>query len=67
MADSEPTKLRFSPLPLIADNPNSWGPPAVNFDIDAQDAPYQPFSKTDRLGRVRSDSFIVVSLSLGNF
>ncbi len=41
---------RFSP-PKIQDNPNGWGPNSVPPQF--KDMPYQPFSKSDRLGKVR--------------
>ncbi|XP_075246073.1 eukaryotic translation initiation factor 3 subunit D-like [Convolutriloba macropyga] len=37
-------------LPKITDNPNGWGPCAVPEKF--KDMPYQPFSKSDRLGKV---------------
>ena len=37
--------------PVIQDNPNGWGPTSVS---DAfKGIPYQPFSKGDRLGKVK--------------
>ena len=39
-------------LPKITDNPNGWGPCAVPEKF--KDMPYQPFSKSDRLGKVSS-------------
>lgn len=37
--------------PVIQDNPSGWGPCAVPEKF--KDMPYQPFSKGDRLGKVR--------------
>lgn len=37
--------------PVIQDNPSGWGPCAVPEQF--RDMPYQPFSKGDRLGKVR--------------
>ena len=36
-------------LPAIQDNPNGWGPCPANLQFSK---PYQPFSKSDKLGRV---------------
>lgn len=50
-AESVPeAKPRFE-CPLIKDNPDGWGP----FTVPEQykDVPYQPFSKSDKLGKVR--------------
>ena len=41
---------RFQP-PEIQDNPTGWGPNTVPPKF--KDMPYQPFSKSDRLGKVR--------------
>lgn len=38
--------------PVIQDNPSGWGPCAVPEQF--RDMPYQPFSKGDRLGKVRA-------------
>ena len=38
-------------FPHIHDNPVGWGPCAVPEQF--KDTPYQPFSKDDRLGKVR--------------
>lgn len=43
-------RLRFAQLPQVAENPNGWGPPETPTEF--LDMPFQPFSKTDRLGRV---------------
>ncbi|KAH8027023.1 hypothetical protein HPB51_001390 [Rhipicephalus microplus] len=37
-------------LPPIQDNPTGWGPCAIPQQY--QDMPYQPFAKSDRLGKV---------------
>ena len=37
--------------PEIKDNPNGWGPNTIPAHF--KDMPYQPFSKSDRLGKVR--------------
>ena len=36
--------------PEIKDNPNGWGPNTIPAHF--KDMPYQPFSKSDRLGKV---------------
>lgn len=43
------TTHRFLP-PEIQDNPNGWGPCSVPEQF--KDMPYQPFSKSDRIGKV---------------
>ena len=43
---------RFS-TPAIQDNPTGWGPNSIPAQF--KDMPYQPFSKSDRLGKVRTD------------
>jgi len=40
---------RFEP-PFIQDNPSGWGPNTIPAQF--RDMPYQPFSKSDRLGKV---------------
>ncbi len=40
---------RFDP-PKIQDNPSGWGPNSIPPQF--KDMPYQPFSKSDRLGKV---------------
>jgi len=40
---------RFEP-PVVQDNPTGWGPNTVPSQY--KDMPYQPFSKSDRLGKV---------------
>lgn len=40
---------RFEP-PVIQDNPSGWGPNTI--PLQFKDMPYQPFSKSDRLGKV---------------
>jgi len=40
---------RFEP-PFIQDNPTGWGPNTIPAQF--KDMPYQPFSKSDRLGKV---------------
>lgn len=43
-------RIHFIP-PVIEDNPNGWGPTSVS---DAfKGIPYQPFSKGDKLGKVK--------------
>ena len=37
--------------PVIEDNPDGWGPCAIPTAF--KDIPYQPFSKGDRLGKVK--------------
>lgn len=44
------TVARFE-FPQIQDNPNGWGPCEV--PLQFKDTPYQPFSKDDKLGKVR--------------
>ena len=41
---------RFN-TPVIQDNPTGWGPNTIPPQF--KDMPYQPFSKSDRLGKVR--------------
>ena len=41
---------KFVP-PVIQDNPDGWGP--TDLPPKYKDMPYQPFSKGDRLGKVR--------------
>ena len=43
-------KASFIP-PVIEDNPDGWGPCAIPTAF--KDIPYQPFSKGDRLGKVK--------------
>jgi len=43
---------KFIP-PVIQDNPDGWGP--TDLPLKYKDMPYQPFSKGDRLGKVRVD------------
>ena len=43
-------KSHFVP-PIIQDNPDGWGP--CELPEQFKDMPYQPFSKGDRLGKVR--------------
>ena len=38
-------------FPVIHENPSGWGPCEVPEQF--KDTPYQPFSKGDRLGKVR--------------
>ena len=45
----------FNP-PQIQDNPNGWGPCAIPEQF--KDMPYQPFSKGDRLGKVKDQEII---------
>jgi translation initiation factor 3 subunit D len=47
----EPEKAKFS-LPEIQVNPSGWGPSAI--ETKFKDMPYQPFSKSDRLGKVQT-------------
>lgn len=49
--------------PVIQDNPSGWGPCAVPEQF--RDMPYQPFSKGDRLGKVRVCQREPESLNLG--
>lgn len=44
----------FDP-PAIQDNPLGWGPCSVPDKF--KDMPYQPFSKGDRLGKVKAPNF----------
>ena len=46
----EAEKARFN-LPEIQVNQSGWGPSAI--ETKFKDMPYQPFSKSDRLGKVR--------------
>ena len=47
-------KAPFIP-PVIEDNPDGWGPCAIPTAF--KDIPYQPFSKGDRLGKVKPRVF----------
>ena len=38
--------------PVIQDNPTGWGP--CQLPEKFKDMPYQPFSKSDRLGKVET-------------
>lgn len=56
---------RFVP-PEIQDNRNGWGPCTVPEQF--RDMPYQPFSKSDRIGKVNSvpnlsEKFILLTIS----
>ena len=48
-------KAPFS-LPDIQVNPSGWGP--SNMETKFKDMPYQPFSKSDRLGKVSRNLFL---------
>lgn len=48
----EEEKVHFVP-PAIQDNPDGWGP--CQLPDQFKDIPYQPFSKGDRLGKVKDD------------
>lgn len=48
--ESEQNKPRFV-FPIVHENPSGWGPCEVPEQF--KDTPYQPFSKRDRLGKVR--------------
>lgn len=52
-------KASFIP-PVIEDNPDGWGPCAIPTAF--KDIPYQPFSKGDRLGKVKRTLFGLNSL-----
>jgi len=49
MANEEPARAPFS-LPEIQVNPSGWGPSTI--ETKFKDMPYQPFSKSDRLGKI---------------
>lgn len=49
MTTEEPTKAPFS-LPEIQVNGSGWGPSTI--ETKFKDMPYQPFSKSDRLGKI---------------
>ena len=49
MSSEEPARAPFS-LPEIQVNPSGWGPSTI--ETKFKDMPYQPFSKSDRLGKV---------------
>ena len=51
-------KASFIP-PVIEDNPDGWGPCAIPTAF--KDIPYQPFSKGDRLGKVKLRVFTFLS------
>lgn len=48
--DARKTLPEFK-APVIQDNVNGWGP--CDMPEQFRDMPYQPFSKGDRLGKVR--------------
>ena len=52
---------KFVP-PKIQDNPSGWGP--CQLPSQFEDMPYQPFSKGDRLGKVRRSLLLLL---LNNF
>jgi hypothetical protein len=41
-------------LPKVAENSSGWGPSSIPEQF--KDIPYQPFSKSDRLGKVPKNS-----------
>jgi len=49
MTSEEPARAPFS-LPEIQVNPSGWGPSTI--ETKFKDMPYQPFSKSDRLGKI---------------
>jgi len=49
MSTEAPSRAPFS-LPEIQVNPSGWGP--SNSETKFKDMPYQPFSKSDRLGKI---------------
>ena len=55
----ETPKAPFS-LPDIQVNPSGWGP--SNMETKFKDMPYQPFSKSDRLGKVSDSPFLLLSM-----
>eukprot|EP00249_Psilotum_nudum_P010805 c22778_g1_i1 orf=388-2046(-) len=48
------TKQPQLKVPVVADNPDGWGPPdgSAALQNQLQNVPYAPFSKSERLGRV---------------
>lgn len=42
--------------PLVVDNKEGWGPTDDTFQY--KDMPYQPYSKSDQLGKVKRTSFL---------
>lgn len=48
---ADPSAPATFTTPQIQDNPTGWGPNAIPPQF--KDMPYQPFSKSDRLGKVR--------------
>jgi hypothetical protein len=52
---------RFDP-PVIQDNPSGWGPNSVPEKF--KDMPYQPFSKSDRIGKVMFSATFFLRLFL---
>ena len=62
MATEDPTRAPFS-LPEIQVNPSGWGPSSNETKLGGM--PYQPFSKSDRLGKVRN-IFHVLCLGFAN-
>ena len=51
-------KASFIP-PVIEDNPDGWGPCSIPTAF--KDIPYQPFSKGDRLGKVKPQVVMFLS------
>lgn len=52
-------------FPIIHENPSGWGPCEVPEQF--KDTPYQPFSKGDRLGKVRVDGKGATWATAGSF
>jgi len=42
--------------PVVIDNKDGWGPTEDTFQY--KDMPYQPYSKSDQLGKVRPFSYL---------
>lgn len=47
--------------PLVIDNRDGWGPTDDTFQY--KDMPYQPYSKSDQLGKVRP----MINIDFSNF
>lgn len=58
------SNLKFTP-PVIHDNETGWGPTGIPEQF--KDMPYQPFAKSDRLGKVRNKPVILVNFFTCNW
>ena len=58
--DNEPV-LRMFTLPFVNDNADGWGP--NNQPEKYKELPYQKFSKSDRIGKVRCVTIFYINIS----